>query len=519
DGTAAQLAYAHLDWAPLALLGGTLEIDALTARGLHLTLPPPSADEAEAPRALALPFAVRADNVALEDIRITRAGAAPFAIGAIELERTIDSERARIERLRVAAPRFDVRAHGSIGLEPDTEGTLTTDWRVEPPGQPAVAGAGEVRGNLARLVIEQRVSAPVPARVRAQVQDALGDMTWSAEASVPEFPAGALGLDDIDARAALSLSASGTRERFRAEGDVRALLPALPPIAGRFELRGESEGPIALEQLLLAPEDAPARLTARGQWQPGDGRWQAHLAWERLQWPLRGEPLLRSPEGTLEASGTRAQYRLALAARALVPQLPPLALEARGQGDRRRVTLQEVRARAEDATVGGTLRFAWAPAVEWQTRLAWENLRWPFAPDPRVRSPQGTLAASGNLERYTLEAQAATRADGLPDARWHVSGAGDRRHVALDRVRLEALDATLQGRVRAAWAPALEWEATLQGADIDPSGAWPEWPGRLALAARASGDAQVQRVHIESLKGQLRGQAIAASARATRRGE
>src|SRR5690606_38735311 len=330
DGTAAQLAYAHLDWAPLALLGGTLEIDALTARGLHLTLPPPSADEAEAPRALALPFAVRADNVALEDIRITRAGAAPFAIGAIELERTIDSERARIERLRVAAPRFDVRAHGSIGLEPDTEGTLTTDWRVEPPGQPAVAGAGEVRGNLARLVIEQRVSAPVPARVRAQVQDALGDMTWSAEASVPEFPAGALGLDDIDARAALSLSASGTRERFRAEGDVRALLPALPPIAGRFELRGESEGPIALEQLVLVPEDAPARLTARGQWQPGDGRWQAHLAWERLQWPLRGEPLLRSPEGTLEASGTRAQYRLAPPARAPAPPLPPPPAPARG---------------------------------------------------------------------------------------------------------------------------------------------------------------------------------------------
>src|SRR5690606_28926202 len=89
DGTAAQLAYAHLDWAPLALLGGTLEIDALTARGLHLTLPPPSADEAEAPRALALPFAVRADNVALEDIRITRAGAAPFALGAIELDATI----------------------------------------------------------------------------------------------------------------------------------------------------------------------------------------------------------------------------------------------------------------------------------------------------------------------------------------------------------------------------------------------------------------------------------------------
>lgn len=519
DGTDARLAYARLEWSPLALLGGTLEIDRLNVRGLDVRLPPESEPPTGERPALRPPLEVRAGNVRLEDIRITRAGQAPYAIDALALDAEVSDERVRIAQLRVSGPNFDLQAQGALGLAPGTEGTLTMRWRIAPSAQPAFEGAGEIRGRLARLQIDQRITAPLAADLSLQITDVLGDLGWEGRLEIPALDPRRFGLDLPPAEARLSLQARGGREQFRASGYVRAKLPELPPLTGRFRVSGGRDGPIVLEELVLQPLDGPARVTVQGQWRPDDARWQAHAAWQALQWPLAGAPRVRSPGGTLDASGTAAQYRLALQAQAVAENLPPLQVRAEGQGDRGGLVLDTLHAQTGDAQVNGSLRLAWAPEIQWQTRLAWQDLRWPFDADPRVHSPSGTLAASGSLERYRFDLDAATLAADLPDARWHARGTGDRAHVMLEDLRLETLGTTLHGRARAAWSPALAWEVELQGDGIDPARAWPQWPGRLALEARASGDAHEQRLRIDNLQGRLREQAFHASARALRRGD
>jgi translocation and assembly module TamB len=165
--------------------------------------------------------------------------------------------------------------------------------------------------------------------------------------------------------------------------------------------------------------------------------------------------------------------------------------------------------------------FALTPVEESALKLSWERLRWPEAGTLAgrlgwLRSPRGTLSVQGPWRRYTwqLEARAAG-ADIDGDVAAH--GHGDFTMLALEDLRVAALEGTVAGRGTVAWSPALAMDLALQWQGLDPAARFPAWAGRLsgtaALQARWVGGKPQVEFDGRFVDSQLRGYPFALQTR------
>ncbi|BCX81630.1 translocation and assembly module TamB [Methylomarinovum caldicuralii] len=145
----------------------------------------------------------------------------------------------------------------------------------------------------------------------------------------------------------------------------------------------------------------------------------------------------------------------------------------------------------------------------------WEQLAWP--PDGgEWRAGAGRYRLTGTLEDYRLSLQTQVRGKQLPPTRIDLSGRGNLESLTFDPLTAEGKSGHLTIRGKVAWQPALAWQLTLEGRDLDP-GVWrQDWPGRLSLTAAVQGAlAPVLAVEadIETLRGTLRRQPLEAKGR------
>src|SRR5262245_41848719 len=96
-------------------------------------------------------------------------------------------------------------------------------------------------------------------------------------------------------------------------------------------------------------------------------------------------------------------------------------------------------------------------------------------------------------------------------------GAAD--HAEIEALRAELLRGVVQVTGRAAWHPAVSWEAAVAADSLAPGLLLAEpasWPGSLSLQARSTGrlerGAPQAKVALESLSGTMRGYPVAGSA-------
>jgi len=420
-GTDLRIDRLTFDWSPLALLAGRLHIDELSVNGVRLGLRP-STEPKPSAGLPTLPLSVRIERLELADIRIERAGQTPYAIESLELAVRTRRDVFEIERFEIRAQDFELSAQGALAIGGGSE-RLTMAWRVTPPGAATLTGDGEISGNLSKLAVVQRLSAPVSAVLQAHVSDLFSKPKWTADLNLPPAALNKLkpGQDGI---VGLTLTANGDRARFQAQGKLHVRYPALPDVNGTLRAHGNTDGGITLDELALTA--GAAKLIADAKYHVRGETVDLRLRWNNLQWPLAGTPSVRSPSGELRIDGTLRAYRVAL-------------------------TTETARAR-------------------------------------------------------------------VPAADWTIAGHGDGAHVAFDTVVVKTLGGAIQGNARVAWTPRLAWDAQLDGKALNPSMHWREWPGAIAFTAHAAGNADDIDLELSQLGGQLRGQSVDARARVVRRG-
>ncbi|HSB25458.1 MAG TPA: translocation/assembly module TamB domain-containing protein, partial [Burkholderiaceae bacterium] len=153
---------------------------------------------------------------------------------------------------------------------------------------------------------------------------------------------------------------------------------------------------------------------------------------------------------------------------------------------------------------------AWQPgdaAAPFALRGTWQALRWPLTGEPQARSPQGSFAAQGTINRYRFDLEGMLDLAYLGRLTLHSRGDGDREGLAIAAAEAQWLDGQLTASGQVHWTPELRWQLQLAGRDLDPGVLHPDWPGRLALHAASHGhygkrlDAELR---IEELAGTLR---------------
>jgi len=239
--------------------------------------------------------------------------------------------------------------------------------------------------------------------------------------------------------------------------------------------------------------------------------------------PVERKPLtLRAPLRLAVEEGHLTDFRLRLARRQRDWVLPEARFAARWRGRwiviahlgaataeagpvhlRGRIAIADDLLQFEDfeinspSTVKVEGAMALTDATESALQLSWEQLRWPRADLlPWLHSPRGVLRLEGPWQRYAWSLDARAVAADIPgdvEARGH----GDLRSLAIEDVRVRALEGVVSGKGRVEWAGAVRTDLELRWQDLNPAARFAEWPGRLSGGATLTARWEARRPQVE----------------------
>jgi translocation and assembly module TamB len=428
DGTELHVRRLNMQWRPGDLLKGEFHIDDLEVAGMELHTAP-SAPKNGRPKLpdIHLPVGIDIGQARFSDLNLNGT-----RLDSIELRGLrFRQDQLQVRRLAVAAPRFRLSVEGKVSPRDGYPLDATLQWSAQDGRFGTLRGEGRLRGDLKRLQVEQRLTAPLRAELTGTVNQLLGDLSWQARLSVPSV-------------------------------DLRHLRPDWPALS----LGGTVES-------------------------------QGDLQHVRLQGQLRSR-----------YQNLDAEHRFAAAYHDGTLQLSRLDTTLPGPGIRLHLegTVRDLRTVPTAALTG-----------------SWQGLRWPLQGTAEVRSAQGKLSLDGGLAQYHLQMAGDVAGPRLPAANWTLQADGTPQQLEVNRLTLHTLGGALTAQGRFGWRPALHWQATVQGKDINPGARWPAWPGRLTFSAGSEGQIKegkpAGQVTLSKLTGQLRSFPVQASGRLSMQGD
>jgi len=510
----------HLDWSPAALFGGTLRVNTLEAADIDIVVAPAAEKKEPEPFALPevrLPIGIDLERLLVERLRFAQQGApeeAAIRLARAELSATALGERVDLRRLQaeLTQPRASASAEGQARLTGAYPIELDLDWHFEQAPALTLSGAGRVGGDLDRMTIEHRIDGSIEARLDATLTSVLDQPAWTANIQVDrvQVPDIAEGAPPLDLTAALK--SAGDLDNASLTGELTLAAPDLPD-AGRLRADldlGWQDPVLAIRALRIneiaeTPADAgqssavaeatnPAMLELTGRLDLGaDGTdavptFALDGTWERLRWPLVGDPIAASPGGEIKASGSLDDYDYSLAAQAAGTEIPETSVSIAGTGDQQQTRIDELVVETLGGRIEGKGRVAWAPTPSWALALTAEDID----PGRQLAGLDGTLSlkaeTKGDLDDgYDFDVKLDAALDAYPPAVLTVAGTGSADQARVEQLRIETLGGLVQGQGELAWSPTPTWQFDLSAADLDPGRYYPDLDGRVSLEASTGG--------------------------------
>lgn len=322
---ATSLEAVELEWRAGMLLLGTLQVDRLALTGLELSLEPETdpgetaAEPFELPESISLPLRLRVADFSLREAELTAPGLdPPLRIERLDFAGGYAGEQLQLDQLDLAGP--DLAASGSATLRTAEKWpfSVATDWSVEWPELPPLAGTTALDGDLERVTFQQGLSRPFQLESSGELSDPLGDPGLDGNFRFRELRATRF---DPDAPAGVfqgDLAVRGDPQ----EAEVRGELEARETDYGDWALEMDVAGPLDLawlqaDRLVLEQIGRDLRLELSGRIEEPRGERPAfygELDWRGLAWPLNGEPDYRSDSGWARIQGHAEAFEAELAA-------------------------------------------------------------------------------------------------------------------------------------------------------------------------------------------------------------
>lgn len=459
EGLQLDVASLELRIARAPLARGRVRIEALSARGLTLTLADATEPVSNEPFALQLPqdlpvlqlpVAIEIVDAQLEDIAVQRGETALFEASRVQMAAALDAARLQIERLRLESTAAQLSLEGTIetGERWRSAFALEGEWR-EGLATPQPLSL-RIDGDLDALQAQLRLPDQAQARLDLSARPLLPTPQLTLALALPQ-PTPALAGLWPQGLGSLSLSAKGGLDALQLDGG--------------FDYEGQAFTLV------------DARLAAGG---------------DRLE---IGPARLQAQQGAVELQGSL--QRVADAA-AVDPAVGPSDSEP---------PVPEAAASSRAAATPPAL-----PASSWRLELAanFEDFEWRSPDQPALRI-DGRAEASGLIESLGLVLDLRLARDALAGA---VRGELQLESSAarLDRLLLDSGEgrAELTGRVD--WTKGLSWELLGELQEFDPGLFAPDWPGKLSARFNSAGrhdDRQPSgRLELDELDGELRGRPL-----------
>jgi translocation and assembly module TamB len=189
-------------------------------------------------------------------------------------------------------------------------------------------------------------------------------------------------------------------------------------------------------------------LSAKGDVQFADLRFNVAGQWQSLLWPLTGPPQVESAKGDFTVAGAPKDYRFQLAADLQGPNVPKGRWTLNGQGSDQAVRDVNLAGQTLEGMIEGNVNAAWLPAVRWQTELSGAGLNpgahWKDAPGKlnlRLKS-DGELAGAALRANLLLEELAGTLSG--QTVRGNADVAVQDQNLTIKTLKVSAGDARLE---------------------------------------------------------------------------
>lgn len=307
-----ELAHLTLAWQPKALFSKHLKIEEITASGFNYR--GPAASEAEpAPvtlPAMRLPLVVTIQRAELTDMVIVQ-GEARLSLEHVLLDAELIEDRFIVHGFRLLLQPWSLIATGEIALQGDYPLQLAVDWRGKADGQ-LLAGQARLTGDLRRLIIDHRLTAPFEAvtlgtmntldpDLPAELHGNWKNLNWPAVTSDYRSPKG-------------SYRVRGGLHAYQLELDAHLEGKTIQALQVHLSGRGDTES-LVLTPLTVHPPKGQLTVTGKVSWAPSF-TWQLTLKGRDLDpqafapaWPGRLE-LAASSSGQWDETGLMLRLKI-----------------------------------------------------------------------------------------------------------------------------------------------------------------------------------------------------------------
>lgn len=405
-----------IDFALRPLLGRRLRLD--TAEVEAATLDLPESDEPfefptwpEVLPAIDPPLSLRADDVRIDGLRVTSAGAPLIDIARARGGLDASSGRLHVERVVIDSDRGRITAHGDYAPADDYAMDFAATW-VQPlrTGRTPARLGLVAQGDLSRMDIALAGRAPAPLRATLTLRAPAGEDSarWQLDATTQGFDPAVFAAAATPAAHPwiASLNATGTggtadlRGRVRQGDFVAVVQPSRVRLADQV-----------LDVQRLVVDTFGGRVTARGRAdfaldqgrEATRGTLRFAVNARGLRWgDAKAGPQVRADADLGIAGTTRAWAAIGTGRVQRGTQRATVAFDGRGDTARMAVRTLEARTAAGLLTARGDVR--WAPALAWDLAATLDDFEagvfapgWDSAVDARATT-RGATRGDGGLD-------------------------------------------------------------------------------------------------------------------------
>ncbi|WP_457669253.1 translocation/assembly module TamB domain-containing protein [Thiolapillus sp.] len=379
-----------LSWAPSELFSGVFHLRDFSVDKLRYEKLRETPEEPSGPLELpdiSLPLQLQLDRVQASALEIISApGADPLVIDQVQLAAGWQASGIDLSRMQLAMPDLKFKGKGKVDPKGDYPLDLTMDWQFSGEGLPRVSGKGNLKGDMQKLQLQQRLDGDVKAALSANVHDVLRELGWNTKIQVSKLPQAYLPLDEP---AQLGIDVQG-------KGD---LSQADVTLAFRVQ-EGKKQTAEKARQVLL-------NLVASIRF--ADQKFSLQGDWTDFQWPLTGTPQVLAKSGKLQASGIPDGYEFKLQSDLEGGDIPPGSWQAQGKGGLSSLRLEKMLGNILDGSLEAAGDLAWSPKLTWKMDITTTDI------DPGTLNREwpgklnASLATSGELPESGLQLQAKIR--------------------------------------------------------------------------------------------------------------
>lgn len=487
QGTALDVQTLSLDWRPLALLGGELDILSIEINAPLLTLLPgkekaraQALNTQELLQALKPPLDIRVHDVIVRDFSLRLPEREINNVNLTGKQLRFDKNGISIESLDARQYEYHLHLAGMFATAAPFSLEIQAHHNFEISGW-HLRGTLNATGTLDELELEQHLELPAPAYLNASAFELLTNPRWQGEIRIAEFDVAQLHAKAPEARAGLTLNFSGT--------------PEATTVTGRVQGSFAPWSTLDIDMTTVLGRDGIEVRQARVTAQPGDTDLTLHgaLAWRE----------------TFAYSGNIDVTRFGAPVNSDVPALTHGDFEF--HGDLASVSLRGPAKTLEgDVQIDAKLDFA---PIHLNGNIQWSSLRWALNGNS-LRSASGSAAVAGWLNDYRATAQGKAVFEDFPESEFQLHARGDMQHVNVTLDEMLWLNGITKGELNAAWRnePVLDWR--IHSEQVEPAEIFPLPEGKIQIRASgrsAFGPTDAHTLKLSSLSGKLGGNTLAGS--------